>query len=151
MLNRSNTNKDTVNEGIGNSKQTNMTSNVINQKPNMHGSRATQQEGKYAQSLFAQKSKEAGYSFLENGSDSAGLNARASNNSPDCIYSGSGKIHLQKNRLLSNSPIPKMEDLEHQHQVPFPYHLEKKAQRNFNSFRIPIRALKNLMMMILRV
>jgi len=40
MFNRSNTNKDTVNEGIGNSKQTNMT-NVINHKPNMHGSRAT--------------------------------------------------------------------------------------------------------------
>jgi hypothetical protein len=41
MFNRSNTNKDTVNEGIGNSKQTNMTSNVINHKPKMHGSRAT--------------------------------------------------------------------------------------------------------------
>lgn len=142
MFNRSNTNKDTVNEGIGNSKQTNITSNVINHKPNMHGSRATQQEGKYAQSLFAQKSKEAGYSFLENGGDSAGLNARASNNSPDCINSGSGKIHLQKNRLLSISPMPKMEDLEHQHQVPFSYHLEKRARRNFHSLRMPIKALK---------
>jgi hypothetical protein len=101
MFIRSNSHKDTINDGIGYTKQTNMTSIAINHKPTKKDSRATQQEGKYAQSLFAQKSKEAGYSFLENGGDTAGINPRARNNSPDCINSSSDEIHLQKDRLLS--------------------------------------------------
>jgi Tfp pilus assembly protein PilW len=92
-----------------------MTSNLINHKPTLQGSAAMQHEGKFAQTLLHQKSKEAGYSFLENGGDPAGLNVRASNNLPDCMNSGTDQTHLQKRRLVSISPVPKMIDVKHQH------------------------------------
>ena len=96
MFNRIITHKETMNDGIAQTKQTNMTSMGINHKPALQGSTAMQQEEKSAQSLLPEKSKEAGYSFLENGVDNGGLKARASNNLPDCINSGSDQFHLQK-------------------------------------------------------